>query len=303
MQPDMPAEDFLEQMRKLRSRVDPEKVTVVITGGEPLLRKDLEEVGKELRKMNYPWGIVSNGMAYSPERHKKLMAAGMGSLTFSLDGLEVNHNWLRNNKRSFEKVKAAIRLVASEKRFSWDVVTCVNQRNIKELESIRDLLADLQVPSWRLFTIAPIGRAAKQEEMQLKPAELSRLMEFIQANRHYRGMKVNFSCEGFTGPYEAVVRDGFFFCRAGIHIGSILVDGSVSACPNIDRHAVQGSIYRKDFIDIWDEGFLMMRDRAWTRIGVCSTCDKYKWCNGNGLHLWNLDKMELQHCHYRTLLN
>lgn len=300
--PDMPANVFLDQIRKLSSHADPSKVMVVITGGEPLLRTDLEEVGLELRRMNFSWGIVSNGMTYTAERHRKLMQAGMGSITLSFDGLKENHNWLRNSSRSYQQVVEALKLVTSEKRLSYDVVTCVNQRNIAELSGIRDMLADLKVKAWRIFTIAPIGRAAHNDLMKLKPEQMRYLMDFIHRDREYKGMKVGFSCEGFTGPYEGLVRDGFFFCRAGIHIGSILVDGSVSACPNIDRKAVQGSIYEKDFHTIWKEEFKLMRDRSWTKTGICAECSKYKWCKGSGLHLWDLEKTELQQCHCESLM-
>jgi radical SAM protein with 4Fe4S-binding SPASM domain len=241
-------------------------------------------------------------MAYTPERHRKLMNAGMGALTFSFDGLEGSHNWLRNNLRSYRRVTEALKLAAHEERLTYDVVSCVNQRNIHELEGIRDKLASLKVKAWRLFTIAPIGRAAENAEMQLDSEQMKYLMDFICMNRDYKGMKVSFSCEGFTGPYESLVRDGFFFCRAGIHIGSILVDGSVSACPNIDRKAAQGSIYERDFIDIWNNEFKIMRDRSWTKTGMCESCNMYKWCGGNGMHLWDLEKKELLQCHYKSLV-
>jgi hypothetical protein len=56
-------------------------------------------------------------------------------------------------------------------------------------------------------------------------------MKFIEGKKKGKQMEINFSHEGYVGEYEQKVRDGFFFCWAGIHIGSILNDGSVSACP------------------------------------------------------------------------
>ena len=83
------------------------------------------------------WSIVTNGHLYNKERHISLLNAGLGALTISLDGLETSHNWLRNRENSFDKVIAAIELAASSKRLNFDVVTCVNQRNIKELQQIK----------------------------------------------------------------------------------------------------------------------------------------------------------------------
>lgn len=114
-------------------------------------------------------------------------------------------------------------------------------------------------------------------------------------------MDIKFSCEAYVGPYENEVRDGFFFCRAGINIASVLIDGSVSACPNIHPDFIQGNIYKADFTDIWDKEFGVMRNRSWTKIGECANCDSYKHCMGNGLHLWDPQKNQLLQCHYNLL--
>ncbi len=64
--PDMPAEDFLKVIDSLNPHINPNYVNIVITGGEPLLRKDLEYVGRQLYDRGYPWGFVSNGLALTP---------------------------------------------------------------------------------------------------------------------------------------------------------------------------------------------------------------------------------------------
>lgn len=43
--PDMPAKDFLKVLQSLKNRVDPSKMIVAITGGEPLVRDDLVDAG------------------------------------------------------------------------------------------------------------------------------------------------------------------------------------------------------------------------------------------------------------------
>ena len=75
--PDMPREDFLQVLDSLKPHIDPKKFIVVITGGEPLMRPDLEECGKEIQKRGYPWGMVTNGLAMTPERFTKYLNAGL----------------------------------------------------------------------------------------------------------------------------------------------------------------------------------------------------------------------------------
>jgi radical SAM enzyme (rSAM/lipoprotein system) len=297
--PDMPLEDFL---RALDTIDKPAKGFIVaLTGGEPLLRKDLETVGMEIRKRGMRWGMVSNGHLYDHNRHLSLLNAGMGALTISLDGLEQNHDWLRNRPGSFARVDRAIELAANSERLNFDVVTCVNQRNLNELPSIYNYLQSKGVKAWRLFTIIPIGRAKENPELNLSDSEFKNMLDFITEYRKMGDMDVKFSCEGYVGSYESKVRDTPFFCRAGINIGSILIDGSISACPNIDRSFSQGNIYSDNFYQVWQTRFAQFRDRTWNRMGPCADCKDYKECQGNGFHNWHGDKTAPLVCHKAKL--
>ncbi len=299
LQKDMPLEDFLKVLDTLENPA--KNFTVVLTGGEPLLRKDIELCGREIRKRGMRWGMVTNGFAYDEERNISLLNAGLGALTISLDGLEHSHNWLRNNPKSFERVDKAIGLAASAPRLNFDVVTCVNQRNFDELEEIKQYLLQKKVKAWRLFTIVPIGRAKENDELLLTDNQFKALMEFISQSRKTNEMDVKFSCEGYVGNYEWKVRDAGFFCRAGINIGSILIDGSISACPNIDRTFTQGNIYKDNFYNVWQTKFQPFRNRSWTKKGKCATCNEYKNCQGNGFHNWHGDKENVLVCHYEKI--
>ncbi|MDR1786888.1 MAG: TIGR04133 family radical SAM/SPASM protein [Treponema sp.] len=303
-QPDMPFADFLAAIRPLQAAYPRNSITVAVTGGEPLLRPDLAACGRALREAGFLWGLVSNGCAYDEACHERLRAAGLGALTISLDGLEESHNWLRNTPRGFARAVRAISLAARERALAFDVVTCVNKRNLPELPALKALLEGLGVRAWRLFTIAPIGRAAEREDLLLDGPQLRALFDFIareRAGAGRGGMAVTFSCEGYTGPYERRVRDNYFFCRAGIHIASILLDGSISACPNIDRGFSEGNIYQDDFLTVWNTRFARMRSRAWMRDGPCADCAAFRDCRGGALHLRKPGVRGPLVCHYQML--
>ena len=300
--PDLPFEDFLAAILPLKEVYKPESITVAITGGEPVLRKDLPECGMALRKHGFHWGIVSNGYDYTPDIHTKLLDAGMGSITLSLDGIEASHNWLRGKNDSFARAVKALELISSAPGLIYDVVTCVNQRNIDELEQLKDFLNERRIRAWRLFTISPIGRAGPNPELQLTPQQLKYLMDFIIQSRAEGRIKVSFSCEAFLGEYERKVRDTYFFCRAGIQVASILIDGSISACPNINRSFIQGNIYKEKFLEVWEERFEIMRNRNWTKTGICLDCRDFRNCNGGALHLWNEKKDGIMTCIHQQLL-
>ena len=168
---DMPLADFLKAIDSISPHIQPNKTTIVITGGEPLLRKDLEECGEELYKRGFPWGVVTNGFLLSPSRFNSLLNAGLRSITISLDGLEDSHNWLRANNKSFHLAFDAISRLPTIRDLKYDVVTCVNPGNLEELDHLKELLIKAGVKYWRIFTIFPIGRAKDDDQLQLTPTQ------------------------------------------------------------------------------------------------------------------------------------
>ena len=301
---DMPFDDFLRALDTIPKKEIHHPFTIAITGGEPLLRPDLPDIGKTLRQRGVGWGIVTNGWLYDEDMHQRLMEAKMGGLTISLDGLEEEHDWMRGRNGSFARTVNAIRIAAQEKRLNFDVVTCVNQRNLPHLQGIYDLLAGLGVRQWRIFTIIPIGRALNEPDLHLTNKQFVSLMDFIADKRKNRdaSLNVTFSCEGYLGPYECKVRQTPYFCHAGINIASVLIDGTICACPNIDRKRfAQGNIYTDNLWEVWQTRFKAFRDRKWAKQGICSDCKMFKNCLGNGMHNWHSDGISPINCHYKKL--
>ena len=297
----MPISDFLKVVDSITPNVDVHDTMIVITGGEPLLRDDLEECGKELYKREYPWGAVTNGMLVTETRLHSLLNAGMHAMTVSLDGLSDAHNVMRGNYRSFSQAMNAIKLLTSVgDEIIFDVVTCVTAQTFSQLSDIKNLLIKVGVKFWRIFTVFPSGRAKQYKDLQLNAIQFRELFEFIKKTRQEGQIELSYGCEGFLGNYETEVRDNFFFCQAGINIGSILADGSISACPSMRSNFIQGNIYQDDFMEVWNNRFLPHRDRNWAKKDECADCKFWRFCQGNGMHLRD-EEGELMFCHLRRI--
>ena len=200
---DMPAADFLKVTNEVRKTYNPNKVMIVITGGEPLMRKDLEEVGLALYNQGYPWGMVTNGLALTPERFNHLLQSGLRSITVSLDGLEKEHNWLRGSSASYHNAIEAIKIIVSANNdLAFDVATCINSRNFDQLNDIKNLLIEIGVKHWRIFTISPIGRAKENPELHITDEQFLTLMKFIESTREEAKIIASFGCEGFLGSFD-----------------------------------------------------------------------------------------------------
>jgi len=299
--PDMPADDFLHVVDRITPHVNPNHTMIIFTGGEALLRNDLETCGLELYRRGFPWGVVSNGMLLNRSRLDSLLVAGLHSITISLDGFEETHNWLRQHPQSYARALNAIRMLTEEKEIVWDVVTCVNKKNINQLEEFKEFLITTGVKNWRIFTIFPVGRAAQHSELQLSNEEFTSVLDYIRSTRKEKRIHLNYGCEGFLGEYEMEVRDHFYECYAGVNVASVLADGSISACPSIRANYSQGNIYKDNFMEVWNNRFQMFRDREWARKGSCSDCSMFRYCEGNGMHLHDEDE-NLLVCHYQRII-
>lgn len=298
---DMPLEDFLRVLdEEVTPHVDPAQVLVVISGGEALVRPDLERAGMEISRRGYPWGMVTNGLALTPDRLRSLLAAGLRSLSVSLDGFASEHNWLRGNPRSYEQALEAVRMVVREPLLSFDIVTCVTASLVPQLEAFRDMLIAEGVRHWRLFSIFPAGRAKEEPKLRLSDAEFRTLLDFIRRTRREGRIDASYACEGFLGGYEAEVRDHFYQCAAGISVASVRVDGAISGCTSIRANFNQGNIYRDRFWEVWQTRFQPFRDREWMRRGMCGDCRMFRYCQGGGMHLRD-DRGMLLGCHYHRL--
>lgn len=298
---DMPLRDFLNVLDDISQTYNPNKILVITTGGEPLMRHDIEECGREITKRGFLWGMVSNAMLLTEQRLKTLIDAGLCTIGISIDGLEGNHNWMRGNLFSFKNAINAIAYLRKANIF-WDVITCVNMRNFDELPKLKEKLIDMGVKKWRLITVFPSGRAANDEAMMLSSANLRALMDFIVETRKEGRIGVSFGCESFLGNYECEVRDYTFFCQAGINVASVLSDGSISGCLSIRSDYHQGNIYSDSFCDVWQNKFECYRNRKWKKTGDCEKCAVWRYCEGNGMHLRESEGA-LTQCLYRRIAN
>ncbi len=288
---ELSTEEWLRFLDGLGERARRDRLALVVTGGEPLCHPELPRLLEGLRRNGLTFGLVSNGQALTQARLGQLLAAGLSSLTISLDGLEASHDWLRGVPGSFQRATAAIRAAVAAGLPFFDVVTCANPRNLAELPRVHELLRELGVRRWRLFSIFPRGRAASDPELLLCGEQLRSLLGFIAAERRARApddLRPSFCCEGYL-PWsvDAGVCDEPYFCRAGISIASVLCDGAISACPNISRGLVQGNIRTDDLLEVWETRFARLRQRDWMQTGPCRGCGEWGRCRGNSLHLWD----------------
>ena len=270
-----------------------------VTGGEPLMRKDLAEVLFHAHKRGLKTGIATNGFLVDQGTAEWIKAARVYSVQVSLDGLETTHNRIRGNEQSYSRAVHAIELLNNLRVPLVSVATTVTRNNLPEIDKLRQLLPRLGVRLWRLAVVMPIGRA---HESNIFPDmdQLSWLLEYVRRcdsrELHiYLGENLT-----FLGEWERQVRNSPAFCPIGFTACCIGVDGNVSGCPEqpdtVENR--EGSLLVTPFQEIWQKGFGRYRNRKILETDPkCAICSSKEDCLGS---CWVM-RTEGQHCIYEMI--
>ena len=300
----LPAEVFKDVLDEVKQNFSPRLPMICITGGEPLLRRDFYEILSYAHALGFRWGMTTNGTLITKEAAHRLAEAGMGTVSVSLDGLREQHDRLRQTPGGFDRALEGIKNLIEENAFRHvQVTTVVHKQNIGDLPGLFELLDGIDIDSWRVINMEPIGRALQYPELMLGKEDYRNLIGFIRTMRK-NGYPVCYGCSHWLGEeLEGETRDWYFLCTAGIYTASIMANGDVGACLDIERRpeTVQGSILTERFTDIWNNRFQLFRRDFSALNPTCAVCPDRRFCTGDSRHTWDYDKNEPMLCFKGTL--
>lgn len=285
---EMPVEKYYELLDKVKRDFSPLPM-LCITGGEPLLRKEFFDIMSYANKLGYKWGMTSNGTLITDDVAKRLEETGMKTISISIDGLEDTHDSFRRTKGGFKKAVEGIKNLLKYNFMEVQATTVVTKKNINELDSLFELMQELDVDSWRVINLEPIGRALSLDGYMLDKEDYVRMFDFIRTKRN-EGYPLSYGCTHYLGlEYEKAVRDWYFICSAGVYTASIMANGDIGACLDIERRSetIEGNILRDDFTDVWRNGFKIFRTPLYEKNEKCSHCESKYFCLGGSYHSWD----------------
>ena len=300
---DVPARELtLEQYKifldKIKRDFGTQGIQLCITGGEPLLRNDFFDIMGYAHSLGFHWGMTSNGTLIDSETAAKLGKCGMDTISISLDGMRDSHDEFRRTPGGWDAAVRGINALIVKNAFKEiQVTTVVHKNNIDELDGLFGYLCGVDIDSWRLVTVEPIGRAL-DAGITLAPEDHKRVLDFIREKRA-ENMPVTYGCTHYLGlEYEREVRDWYFLCNAGIYTAGIRSNGDIGACLDIEMRPelLEGNILTDDFTQIWKDGFKAYRQDLSGRSAKCSGCGEQEFCKGGSFHSWDFEKNEQRVC-------
>jgi len=172
----------------------PECVTI-LTGGEPLLRRDILEIVRRASERGL-WVVVgTNGVSITENLARRLAEAGARGLSLSLDALDSDrHDRFRNVRGAWRNTVEGAEIL-HRTGLPFIVQTTAGSHNIGELEAIADFAHDrLAARVWNLYFLVPTGRG--QFVSDITPAQYDEVLASLyRIQRKYdRRMLVNAKC-------------------------------------------------------------------------------------------------------------
>jgi radical SAM protein with 4Fe4S-binding SPASM domain len=265
----------------------------ILTGGEPLLRRDILEIVRRAAARGL-WVVVgTNGVSITENLARRLAEAGARGLSLSLDALDPD----RHDR--FRKVRGAWRNtvegaeILNRSGLPFIVQTTVGSHNLGELEEIADFAHDrLAAKVWNLYFLVPTGRG--QFISDITPAQYDDVLASLyRIQRKYdRRMLVNAKCaphyiktvlenpeSGHDGASVRTYSGGAGGCPAGTHYMGIRPNGDVTPCPYLPVFA--GTLRSSSLADLWTSSELFAGIRRRTSLGGrCGECEMNGHCGG-----------------------
>ena len=286
-------EKLMETLKEISEHYDSSKILLNVTGGEPFLRKDLFEIMDYAVNLGFHWGITSNGILIDEKLVEKIVKYKMDTISISIDGLRDTHDKFRKVPGGWDKIIKGLKLMLKEPSIRCvQVTTVANKKNIDELEELYKIIIDLGIKNWRIVNCDPIGRAKDNDDILLDAKGYRKLFKFIYEKRNENKIVVDYGCSHYLGlNTEKELRNQYFLCMTGLYVGSILSNGDIFVCPNVERRPelIQGNINVDSFVDVWENKYKEFRHEKRTSCSSCLKCKHWDYCGGDSFHTWNFD--------------
>jgi len=167
-----------------------------LSGGEPLLTEGIFDLIHHINQYHYRTNLVTNGWLVNEETACKLIDAGLGTLTFSLDGFKAEtHDFLRGAPRSYERIMKAIDIVHSlGSDLNISLLFLITEKNLDEIIPLVHWVQNhpfLEMISFQAIT-QPFSQPRddewfqKEENKDLWPQDIKKVSQIMNELRHLR---------------------------------------------------------------------------------------------------------------------
>jgi PqqA peptide cyclase len=281
--------DTATWLRVLREAEDLGVVQANLTGGEPLVRDDLEALIEEARRLDLYTNLITSGVPLRRERLARFRALGLDNVQVSIQDTEAGASDRIAGRRSFDR-KLVVATWVKELGFPLTLNTVLHRDNLDHVEEVVALAERLGADRLELANAQYLGWALPNRAALLPTrAQLARAREVAAAARaRLRGtMEVLFVTPDYYTDLPKACMDGW-----GRRF--IVLSPEGLALPCHAAHSLPGlrfdSVRDRPLGEIWrdSDGFRVFRGEEWMP-EPCRSCDRrgidFGGCRCQAYHL------------------
>jgi len=268
---------------------------LVLTGGEPLYRKDIYRIASHARERGLKAALATNGTLIDAGAAAMIRDSGIQRVSISIDGGDAaSHDGFRGIPGSFDgALNGAAHLKAAGVEFQ--INTTISRRNVDRIEDILKLAETIGAKALHLFMLVPVGCGieiaesemitkeryesvlnwfydkSRETKLELKATCAPHYYRIIRQRARQEGRKLSFETDGMA----AVTRG----CLAGTGVCFISHRGDVQPCGYLPVSA--GNVLNRPFHEIWEDSDLFRSLRDLDNLtGKCGMCEYNTICAG-----------------------
>ncbi len=264
--------------------------TVNLSGGEPFLHPQLEDILRLIHQKKLGIRINSNGLFFNDRTLEMLKKYEAKYFTISLDSSDKRiHDNIRGQKGAFEKTVQNLEKISKE-GFQYFVKATVTKESVTTLFDLMKLVERVGATGFSIGRLVPVGRGKEHrnametikqtyfDQIRLcsEYAKKSRLKLIIDEPLRY---KCDVRSIEFLRNTQKIKSELWGGCTAGTAYLYLFMNGDCLACPGITLPA--GNLNKLSLKDIWFNSPLLkdMRTRQNLK-GECGTCSNKTICGG-----------------------
>ena len=255
--------------------------TVILTGGEPLMRPDLFDIIEYGENKGLRMVIAVNGTLVDESTARKLKDSGIRRVSLSIDGRgRQSHDAFRGVEGSFDAVLKAARTFSAVD-LPFQVNTTVTALNVDEIDDIYSLARSLGAAAWHVFLLVPVGRGKGLKGKELSARDYEDVLHHLRRIETENELEIKVTCAPHY--YRIVAEDGGIpqsaGCLAGKSFMFISHRGQAQPCGYLEMDC--GDVRRDGVRKVWEgsEIYRNLRDLSSYR-GKCGGCRYIRICGG-----------------------
>lgn len=276
---------------------------LILSGGEPLARRDVFEIAERARQMKMYLALSTNGTAIVGATADRVAEIGFDYVGISLDGIGETNDWFRGKVGAFDEALAGVR-ACKERNIKVGLRFTITEDNAHQLSEMLALADAEGVDKFYLSHLVYAGRGDKHRGEDVGWSRTRHAMELL-IDRAWIAAAEGMPLEIVTGNNDA---DAVYFLRwaerlfpaervahlrahleawggnsSGLGVANIDPQGKVHPDTYWSDYTI-GSVKEQRFSELWtgdDPMLAQLRRRPRPLKGRCGACAYQSVCGGN----------------------